>query len=375
MEKLECRDSYQVYLSTQPFICVIFKKFEKYGLHGPCLEWFKSYLFGRTLRVRCNTGNGVGLSNEYDVTYGTPQGSCLGPLMFLVFCNDLHLHLMHLEVLQFADDTMLYLSHKHIAYLRFCFETDLANIQDWFNANKLTLNITKSVLMHFNAKGTREALNVKIGNTILPVVKNTKFLGVYIDENLNWNEHAKHPQLKLKSRSCLQNKGKYLLSAHAKKMVYFAQIHSILLYGILMWGNMIQKSDLSKLQKLQNRCVQTIHPNMQIEKIYKNLRILTITKMVKLENCKLWYKFYKQILPTKLQNIMSVGSSSETLVKSHNYNTHRKGELNSQRATSIGYRKSFLIKGLYDFSSLPQIIKCSSALKHFVKQCKNYLMN
>ena len=136
---------------------------------------------------------------------------------------------MHLEVLQFADDTTLYLSHKHIGYLRFCFETDLANIQDWFNANKLTLNITKSVLMHFNAKGIREALNVKIGNTILPVVKNTKFLGMYIDENLNWNEHAKHLQLKLKSRSCLLNKGKYLLSAHAKKMVFFAQIHSNLL--------------------------------------------------------------------------------------------------------------------------------------------------
>ena len=199
--------------------------------------------------------------------------------------------------------------------------------------------------MHFSAKGTREALNVKIGNMILPVVKNTKFLGVYIDKNLNWNEHAKHLQLKLKSRSCLLNKGKYLLSTHAKKMVYFAQIHSNLLYGILMSGNMIQKSDLSKLQKLQNRCVQTIHPNMSVEDIYKNLGILTINKMLKLENCKLWYKFYKRILPTKLQNIMSVGFSSETLIKSHNYNTHRKGELNSPRVTSIGYRRSFLIKG------------------------------
>ena len=115
--------------------------------------------------------------------------------------------------------------------------------------------------MHFNAKGTREPLNVEIGNTILPVVKNTKFLGVYIDENLSWNEHAKHLQLKLKLRSCLLSKGKYLLSAHAKKMVYFVQIHSNLLYGILMWGNMTQKSDLGKLQKLQNHCVQTINDN------------------------------------------------------------------------------------------------------------------
>ena len=120
--------------------------------------------------------------------------------------------------------------------------------------------------MHFNAKGTRGSLTVKIGNVILPVVKNMKFLGVYIDENLNWNEHTKHLQLKLKSRSCLLNKGKYLLSAHAKKMVYFAQIHSNSLYGILMWGNMIQNFDLSKLQKIQNCCVQTIHPNLGVER-------------------------------------------------------------------------------------------------------------
>ena len=218
---------------------VIFKKFEKYGLCGPCLEWFKSYLHGRTLRVKCNTGNGIGLSREYSIAYGTPQGSCLGPLIFLIFCNDLHLHLMHLEVLQFADDTTLYLSHKHLGYLRYCFETHLAIIQDWFNANKLTLNISKSVLMHFNAKRSSENLHVQIGNTTLPVVKSTKFLGVYIDEKLNWTEHAKQLQLKLKSRYCLLNKGKYLLSTHAKKMVYFVQIYSNLLYGILMWGNMI----------------------------------------------------------------------------------------------------------------------------------------
>ena len=228
--------------------------------------------------------------------------------------------------------------------------------------------------MHFNAKGTRKPLNVKIGSTRLPVVKNTKFLGVYIDEKLNWNEHTKYLQLKLKSRSCLLNKGKYLLSAHAKKMVYFAQIHSNLLYSILMWGNMTQRSDLCKLQKLQNRCMQIMHPNMPIECVYKNLGILTINEMLKLKNCKLWYKFYKGLLPAKLQNIMSVGSSHETLNKSHNYNTCRKRELNSPRASSLGYRKSFLIKGLADFSSLPQTIKSSASLKQFVKQCKNYLL-
>ena len=198
---------------------VIFKKMERYGLHGPCLDWFKSYLNGRTLRVKCNTGNGVCTSNEYIVKYGTPQGSCLGPLIFLIFCNDLQLHLLYLEAIQFADDTTLYMSHKHAGYIRFCFETDLAIIQDWFNANKLTLNVSKSVIMRFNNKNRKhqDNMDIKIGGIILPVVRQTKFLGVYLDDRLNWNVHIKGLQLKLKSRLYLLKKGKHLLSVHAKK--------------------------------------------------------------------------------------------------------------------------------------------------------------
>ena len=92
---------------------VIFKKMERYGLRGPCLDWFKSYLKGRTLKVQCNTGNGVGLSDEYSIKYGTLQELCLGPLIFLIFCNDLHLHMLYLDMIQFADDTTLYMSHRH----------------------------------------------------------------------------------------------------------------------------------------------------------------------------------------------------------------------------------------------------------------------
>ena len=166
---------------------------ERYGLCGPCLDWFKSYLNGRTLRVKCDTGNGVCTSNEYTVKYGTPQGLCLGPLIFLIFCNDLQLHLLYLEAIQFADDTTLYMSHKHASYIRFCFETDLAIIQDWFNANKLTLNVSKSVIMRFNNRNQKQEdnMDIKMGGIILQVVRQTKFLGVYFDHRLNWNVHIK----------------------------------------------------------------------------------------------------------------------------------------------------------------------------------------
>ena len=137
---------------------VIFQKLEKYGIRGPILMWFKSYLTNRTLRVRCIDQNGDShVSEKHKVLYGTPQGSCMGPLIFLLFCNDLHLHLQFMESIQFADDTTMYLGHSNLNYLRFCLETDMLNISDWFCANKLTLNIEKTVVLHF----TRKANNCK----------------------------------------------------------------------------------------------------------------------------------------------------------------------------------------------------------------------
>ena len=122
-----------------------FKKMEKYGIRGCCLNWFKSYMLGRKMSVSCKTSDTgeTNTSETYDVEYGTPQGSVLGPLIFLIFCNDLHLHLMFLSCIQFANDTTLYISHSNIDYIRFCLEHDLGILHDWFLANKLTLNISK----------------------------------------------------------------------------------------------------------------------------------------------------------------------------------------------------------------------------------------
>ena len=131
--------------------------------------------------------------------------------------------------------------------------------------------------MQFNTNRPSDNLNIKIGTVTLLVVKSTKFLGVYLDDKLAWNEHVKHLQLKLKTRFCLLRKGKNLLSPHAKRIIYFAQVHSNILYGLLMWGNMASKSEITKLQKLQNRCVQTIIHNMHLESIYNSLEILKVS--------------------------------------------------------------------------------------------------
>ena len=108
---------------------IMLEKLALYGIRGNALSCFKSYLSGRSLRVKCRTVSSATnqTSEEYCVDYGTPQGSCLGPLIFLIFVNDLHLHLHDAECVQFADDTTLLFKHKNMCYLQFCVENKLVH--------------------------------------------------------------------------------------------------------------------------------------------------------------------------------------------------------------------------------------------------------
>ena len=126
---------------------ILLNKLEIYGIRGVCLDWYKSYLCDRTINVKCKvdiTGN-VEYSDSFSIEHGTPQGSCLGPLLFLIFCNDISLHLNYMKVIQFTDDTTLYLGNKNLRYLQWHVQCDVQQIMDWFRANKLTLNLSKTV--------------------------------------------------------------------------------------------------------------------------------------------------------------------------------------------------------------------------------------
>ena len=167
---------------------LLLKKLEKYGIRGVALLWYKSYLMARTLKSKVNTSDGLVYSKPYDIEYGTLQGSCLGPLLFLLFTNDLHLHLLYSSCILFADDTTIFYSGKSIRYIEWCIREDLKILQDWFQANKLTLNLNKTVVMIFGIKTPKE-YKMEIDNHTLPVVMATKFLGIWIDSELNWKVH------------------------------------------------------------------------------------------------------------------------------------------------------------------------------------------
>ena len=352
-------------------------KLERYGLRGPCLRWFESYLTNRQMLVSCRTNDSsdVSTSRTHKVEFGAPQGSCLGPLLFLIYCNDLQLHLLYLNCIQFADDTTLYVTHMNLNYINFVLNHDLEILQDWFRANKLTLNVGKSVCILFNKNADLDrGLQIKINDEPIPQVEFTRFLGMWIDQSLNWREHASRLVLKLTRNTHLLRMGKHILSPHAQKILYHAQISSNILYGLSIWGSMASQCDLNKIQTIQSRCVSLINCHKTTIQNYKDAKILKINTQTELEMCKLWHKHYLGELPLKLSNEMAHNHKKEVLMKTHKYDTRNKHLHNVVLAKSKHYSSSFLVKGNVEYSKHKDCLTLTT-VSNYSKQLKQKLLN
>ena len=182
-----------------------------------CLDWFKSYLTGRQMRVKCMSESESEEYSDYlPVEVGTPQGSILGPLIFLVFNNDLHLHLSYSNCILFADDTTIYATHKNLRHLTWCVREDLMTC--WWTGSKLISSlwiwINQFAILFGDKKLSRSSYLTELG---IPISDHTKFLGLQIDDTLDWQFQFNHIQLKIKRNMNMLKRGCRLLNTGAKK--------------------------------------------------------------------------------------------------------------------------------------------------------------
>ena len=178
---------------------ILFSKLNHYGIRGVALDWIQSYLNNRSQFVCFNDVN----SSYSNITCGVPQGSILGPLLFLIYINNLSNISTLLFTILFADDTNIFLQSKNIDDLVKQMNLELSKIVMWLEVNRLSLNIKKTHFMIF-ATGNHSIhkyneinQDIEINNYPIDRVHSTKFLGVYIDSKFNWSEHIKYIRGKL----------------------------------------------------------------------------------------------------------------------------------------------------------------------------------
>ena len=327
------------------------------------------------MRVKVNSSNGpLVYSTYHPLTYGTPQGSCLGPLLFLIFINDLHYSVIHGISLLFADDTTLLHNHRNLRYLKWTVEEDLNSLMDWFKANKLTLNLDKTVCILFSSKSRTQELTLDIGTYKLHSSETVKFLGVWIDKKLTWNKHLS-TVVKLKQNLHLLKLSNKFLNKETKKLIYYAHIYSHLTYGILIWGNMISQSTINKIQKIMNTCFKLITGLTPTSENFKKEKMLRLQDLIQMENRKLGYQLEKNLLPLNLHKLLWTDSKNKTLQKTHHYNTRDKHLPKLPKVTNTNYQRGFQFQSIKDYESTPVEIRNSSTLNSFVRKLKLHLLS
>ena len=218
-------------------------------------------------------------------------------------------------------------------------------------------------------------MSIAIGGKALPVVTHTKFLGIWIDNKLNWQTHLDHLTLKLIRNTNLLKRVQNHLNMYTKKTIYYAHIYSHLVYGCTIWGNMLRNDQLEKLQKLQNTCIRLITNQKNTVHGYQLLKLMNVAEIIKLHNLKMGYLVQHQQLPEMILKSCRSDAKSKSLDKIHRYNTRRKNEPNRPRPGSKWYKKSFLVKCLQEYQSLPENIKGINHKYSFIKSCKTHILS
>lgn len=261
----------------------LLNKLWNYGFRGVSLDLLRSYLTNRQQIVDV----GGDRSSSRVVTYGVPQGTVMGPLLFLVYINSLSKCTKEGSIVSFADDTAIHYKADTWYDLKHKVENDFTHIQNWFQVNKLTLNLDKTKFLPFSSYSSEPIGHLEISPEVkIPEAKFIKYLGIMIDVNLKWDQHIEHVVKKLRGLlSKFRYMKKYLNSSTHLIMLFNALVQSQINYGILGWGG-VYDVHLRKLNIMQKWIVRIIHGKKityPSEPLYQKSKILDTRQLYTLK--------------------------------------------------------------------------------------------
>ena len=217
------------------------------------LHWFQSYSSNHKQYVSIN----VESSESLGINCGVPQGSVLGPLLFLLYINDLPNISKSLNFYVFADDTNIYYESSSLQELEKTINKELHKLYLWLNVNRLSLNIDKTnyIIFHPYNKPMKQHITIKINKKAIKEKESIKYLGVLIDSTLSWKHHILNISKKISRAIGIMYKLRPFLPLKVMRNVYYSIVYSHIIYAIEAWGSAF-KTDLEKILILQKRATR-----------------------------------------------------------------------------------------------------------------------
>ena len=351
---------------------ILISKLEHYGIRGVCLDWLTDYLRNRKQSVLYD-GH---FSLVSDVTCGVPQGSVLGPLLFLIYVNDISNTSSLLHFVMFADDTNVFMSDKSIHVLVNKMNIELKLVGDWFKANKLSLNLEKTNFILFCSRRKlanvpRCDISINIDNQCISKVTSAKFLGVHIDEHLTWSEHINVISKKISKNIGIISRVKHLMPRNILVSLYYSLIYPYMSYCNVTWASTYHTrlTILTTLQKRAIRIVCNVPFRAHTKPLFRDLKILHFDCINKLQIGIFMYKLNSNLMVTSFDHWFCKNSEV------HDHYTRSANKYHQESVRTTTRQHTIRIIGPLFWNSLPNELTSASTMYQFKYKLKLFLLN
>ena len=343
-------------------------KMEKMGIGGYVLKWFQEYLCDR---VQCTKYNNS-VSSEKNTQFGVPQGTVLGPKLFIMYINDIVLHVKRCQIQLFADDTLLFSVGENVKSVIEDLNYDLKNLYRWLTDNNLKLNINKTKFMIVKNKYLMTNTNtdgVVINTNKIEQVKETKYLGVIIDEHLSFSKHATYITNKVAKKVNVLGRIGHNLTQWTKQTIYRSIINPHFQYCSTILF-LLSNSEINVLQKKQNQALRIIlkcNRYTSINSMLDRVNMFSVKQILTLNTLIFIFKILHGLLPEHLLDHCTFVNEI------HDHFTRTNNNLYVQTVRTNYAQNDIFHKGLIMYNSLPREMTNCNSISKFKKLCYKYV--